>query len=151
MNGFLLNGLLGGVTGYITNNVAIKMLFKEYAGFGGVIEKEYKSFIENISKLIEKDLINDETLKDELNNEKFKTALKDIIKDILLIQLPKINGNLSINEIEGFEKSKEQFFKFVDDEKEGLSQEMVSIYKEKKINSFISESQFNQITKNLSV
>jgi len=151
MNGFLLNGLLGGVTGYITNNFAIKMLFKEYLGFGGVIEKEYKSFIENISKLIEKDLINDETLKDELNNEKFKTALKEIIKDILLIQLPKINGNLSINEIEGFEKSKEQFFKFVDDEKDGLSQEMVSIYKEKKINSFISESQFNQITKNLSV
>ena len=63
MNEFLINFILGGFTGYITNNVAIKMLFKKYFGFGGVIEKEYEEFMENISKLIEKDLINDETLK----------------------------------------------------------------------------------------
>lgn len=52
-------------------------------GFGGVIEKEYESFIENI----EKDLINDKTLKDEINNEKFKNSLKEIINEDIDIVL----------------------------------------------------------------
>ena len=151
MNEFLLNMFAGGFTGYVTNNVAIKMLFKEYMGFGGVIEKEYESFIENISKLIEKDLINDETLKDEINNEKFRVSLKNIIEEILLIQLPKINGNLHFYELEGFEESKNNLINFIENEKEPLSKELISVYEEKKLNSFISEVQFKEIVKNLSV
>ena len=151
MNELLINFVLGGFTGYITNNVAIKMLFKEYFGFGGVIEKEYEDFIENISKLIERDLINDKTLKDEITNEKFKNSLKKVIKDILLIQLPKINGNTFIYEVDGFNETKENIFKFIDSKKDAFFKEVISIYQEKKVNSLISEHQFNEIIKNLSL
>ena len=50
LQNLVINGLAGGLTGYITNNIAIKMLFKSYFGLGGVIEKEYGEFIENSSK-----------------------------------------------------------------------------------------------------
>ncbi len=58
--------LTGAWTGYITNDVAIKMLFREYGigklKFGGVIVKTRKKLEKSLSLLVEKEIINHNTL-----------------------------------------------------------------------------------------
>ena len=85
----IINTLTGAGTGYITNNIAIKMLFKKYFGrFGGMIEDTHEEFVENISALIEKDLINHSTLADEFQSDKFRTYIKALVEDMFLHSLP---------------------------------------------------------------
>jgi uncharacterized membrane protein YheB (UPF0754 family) len=113
MNNLIVSFLSGGATGYITNDLAIKMLFREYLGFGGVIEKEYKSFVENIAKLVEKDLINHNTLKEEIQSKSFKNAIKEITKSMIFVNLPYINGNKSLINYKGYENSKANLTNYI--------------------------------------
>ena len=112
----LINTLTGAGTGYITNNIAIKMLFKKYFGrFGGMIEDTHEDFVENISQLIEKDLINHNTLEDEFNSEKFHHYIKELVKDMFVYSLPK--NSINLKDIEGIYDTKENTLNFLDKEK----------------------------------
>jgi uncharacterized membrane protein YheB (UPF0754 family) len=64
----LIQGLAGGITGYVTNNYALNMLFHEYTPLklGGVIKKTKTEFIAAISELVEKDLLSPSHLKSEI-------------------------------------------------------------------------------------
>lgn len=73
----------GSVTGYLTNKIAVKMLFKEYLGFGGVILKTREDFIENVSELVERDLINHKTLESEFLDAKFDAIFDDSSREII--------------------------------------------------------------------
>lgn len=55
----LIQGVLGAFSGYITNTYAVNMLFKEYTPLklGGVVKKNKEKFIDEISSLVEKDII----------------------------------------------------------------------------------------------
>ena len=79
---FLLvfQGISGGVAGYITNKYAVDMLFKEYTPLklGGVIKKKKEKFIEEISELVERDIINAETLKAEISNKDLNSYIEQI-------------------------------------------------------------------------
>ncbi len=109
----IINTLTGAGTGYITNNIAIKMLFKKYFGrFGGIIEDTHDEFVENISKLIEKDLINHHTLNDEFNSEEFHKYIKDLIEDMFVYSLPK--NSIALSEINGIYETTDNFVKFLD-------------------------------------
>ena len=59
----ILQSISGGVAGYITNKYAVNMLFKEYTPLklGGVVKKNKEKFIDEISTLVEKDIINGKT------------------------------------------------------------------------------------------
>ncbi|MFK5938002.1 MAG: DUF445 family protein [Sulfurimonas sp.] len=112
----LINTLTGAGTGYITNNIAIKMLFKKYFGrFGGMIEDTHEDFVENISQLIEKDLINHHTLEDEFNSEKFHLYIKELVKDMFVNSLPK--NSIDLKNIEGIYDTKENIVNFLDKNK----------------------------------
>jgi|GEM_PF-3008437 len=67
----LLQGFAGGITGYVTNNYALNMLFREYTPLklGGVIKKTKNEFISAISELVERDLLSPSHLKDEFLKE----------------------------------------------------------------------------------
>jgi uncharacterized membrane protein YheB (UPF0754 family) len=140
-----INGLAGAVTGYITNNIAIKMLFKSYFGLGGVIEKEYKEFIENISKLIEKDLINHQTLQPELQKEEFREVVEEIIKTIFILELPKIWQNKRIADIKGIDKTLDNIVDFIEEDKKVLIKDITALYTDKPLNYYISKEQFDFI------
>ena len=140
-----INGLAGAVTGYITNNIAIKMLFKSYFGLGGVIEKEYKEFIENISKLIEKDLINHQTLQPELQKEEFREVVEEIIKTIFVLELPKIWQNKRIADIKGIDKTLDNIVDFIEEDKKVLIKDITALYTDKPLNYYISKEQFDFI------
>ena len=108
----LINTITGAGTGYITNNIAIKMLFKKYFGrFGGMIEDTHEDFVENISQLIEKDLINHHTLEDEFNSKKFHNYIKELVKDMFVNSLPK--NSIYLKDIQGIYDTKENTLKFL--------------------------------------
>lgn len=77
----------GAVTGYLTNNLALKMIFKEYGPLGGVVIKTKDEFIESISVLVERDLINHHTLEAEFSRPEFKEKFAQTISDFFNIYL----------------------------------------------------------------
>ena len=109
----IINTIIGAGTGYITNNIAIKMLFKKYFGrFGGIIEDTHDEFVENISALIEKDLINHNTLQEEFNSEAFHAYIQTLIKDMFLSSLP--NNSIFLKEIDGIYETTDNLIQFLD-------------------------------------
>ena len=66
-----MQGFSGAVAGYITNKYAVNMIFKEYTPLkiGGAVKKNKEKFIEEVSELVEKDIINSQTLKGSIKNE----------------------------------------------------------------------------------
>src|SRR5690554_6197784 len=86
----------GALTGYITNTIAVKMLFKKYGPFGGVILKTRAAFIDNISTLVEKKIINAHTLKNELHKKQTRLILRKIITEFFYKHLPEKSKELSM-------------------------------------------------------
>ena len=137
--------LAGALTGWITNDVAVKMLFKKYFGFGGVIEKEYESFVKSISELVERDLVNHKTLKDEFSSDKFKEVLHEIVKIIFISKLPQISGHKQISEIAEIDKTADNIGKFIDSVQSPLLENILNVYRQKQLDSVVSSEQFDYI------
>ncbi len=80
-----ISWIFGGVAGYITNKYAVDMLFKEYTPLklGGVIKKKKEKFIEEISELVERDIINADTLGAEMPNINIHTYIKQMAQTFL--------------------------------------------------------------------
>jgi uncharacterized membrane protein YheB (UPF0754 family) len=72
--------IAGAVVGYITNDLAIQMLFRKRLGLGGIFLKTRAEFIENISHIVERDIINHHTLEDELKNKSFDEILENTVR-----------------------------------------------------------------------
>ncbi|MBC2581463.1 DUF445 family protein [Clostridium sp. DJ247] len=99
--------LIGAITGYITNAIAIKMIFREYGvgkfKLGGIVVKTKKEFIDNVSSLVERDLIKDKTLISELNTDSFKKSISKLVGDFLETSIYKNTSNLRFSNIEGLD------------------------------------------------
>lgn len=80
---YIIQAILGGASGYITNDYAINMLFKEYTPLkiGGVIRKTRSEFISNLSSLVENDIINKDKLNNILTDDSFKTKFESLTED----------------------------------------------------------------------
>ena len=89
----LVPPLVGGVIGYFTNYVAIKMLFrplKPYFFFGkkvpftpGLIPSKREKLAEAIAKVVKENLITEESIKKRLNEEKVFENLKELIEKFI--------------------------------------------------------------------
>ncbi len=113
----LINTLTGASTGYITNNIAIKMLFKKYFGrFGGMIEDTHAEFVQNIAALIEKDLINHSTLADEFQSPVFGAYVKKLVEDMFVTTLPA--HSIALKEILGIYETQEKALSFLNAHKQ---------------------------------
>lgn len=108
----LIDLLGGGITGYFTNKAAIKMLFKKYGPFGGVILKTREEFIEKISQLIERDIINGHTLEKELLKEDFWEEFNKIVENFFRIYLYKNTPEITLDQIPGMGQSLENLYAF---------------------------------------
>ncbi len=147
----LIQGVLGAFAGYITNTYAVNMLFKEYTPLklGGVVKKNKEKFIDEISSLVEKDIINGNTLKDNIESDDFKEALKKVCYDFFNKYLPENIEGKKIKEISGYNETrkhlesyinsnfKDVFFEVCDNALENFTLE--DIFKKEYINE-ISES-----------
>ena len=113
----LINTLTGAGTGYITNNIAIKMLFKKYFGrFGGMIEDTHEEFVENISALIEKDLINHTTLADEFQSHEFGEYIQKLVRDMFTKSL--LTHSQDLHCIEGIYTTRDNLLEFLKSHKD---------------------------------
>jgi len=95
----------GAVTGYLTNNLALKMIFKKYGPFGGVVLKTKEEFIASIAQLVERDIINHETLKEEFSREEFKRSLNGTVSDFLKRDLYQRSGDKELGELKAWEEN----------------------------------------------
>lgn len=85
--------LLGGIIGYITNDLAIKMLFRPrksiYIGrfhvpfTPGLIPQQKPRIAKSIGKVISEQLLNTDTLKEVVLSEKTTNKLREKIRDII--------------------------------------------------------------------
>jgi len=143
----IISGILGGIIGWGTNNIAINMLFKKYWKWGGVIEETYQEFIGNMSALVEKDLVNGNTLKQELSSDSFKDALKKCVEDIIKKELPESTGNLHIDDISDIDKSVENIIALIDNIQSPVLNGIYESISDSKLQSLISQKQYSYIVK----
>lgn len=98
----------GAYVGYATNDLAIQMLFRKRFGLGGIVLRTRDEFINNISRLVERDIINHHTLSRELAEnpgafqESLAAALDDLTGRSIWLYLPE---NEPIQSIAGFDAS----------------------------------------------
>lgn len=75
----IVDTAVGGLTGFVTNFIAVKMIFRKFLGFGGVILRTRKEFEARAAELVEDRLINHETLKDAIGDPKVQGLLADAL------------------------------------------------------------------------
>ena len=145
----ILQGVSGAASGYITNKYAVNMLFKEYTPLklGGVIRKNKQQFIEELSELIERDIINGETLKEKISSDEFKTQLKNMCTSIFTTNLKESLNDLKFNEISNFYEFKDTFRDFAKENLELVMSDFISNFLNNfKIDSILSSAQKDHIT-----
>ena len=104
---YILSSLIGAIIGYVTNFIAIKMLFRPYkakkiAGITiipqGVIPKEKKNLAKNVADVVENHLLDIDEIHKLLNSEKFKNEIKNMISQkIDDFELPNISEFIKHN------------------------------------------------------
>ncbi|MBF8435653.1 DUF445 family protein [Halanaerobiaceae bacterium Z-7014] len=141
-----LNIIAGAANGYITNDVAVKMLFQKIGPFGGVLEKTREEFIYNLSELVEREIINHDTLAGEINNKEFKENLVILIEDFLMNELPEVISDIKLSDLPEVESTKDGFVEILSDE-DMIFDLLISISKNTSFDQFISYKQFDNIFK----
>ncbi len=112
--------LLGAVIGYVTNAIAIKMLFRPLTKktiFGikvpftpGIIPKQRHALAESIGKMVSEKLITESAIKDQLKSDKFQIGLGKSINDTLENIINKPLSLLKKDNLEFFYNSLDDFF-----------------------------------------
>ena len=119
----------GGFTGYVTNDYAVKMIFKEYYPFGikvgGVIIKTREKFVENVSALVERDIINNRTIENELEKFEFQKAFYNLVADILKKHLYNNTADINVSQIPGSEMSFYNFERIFESHANTLTEELI--------------------------
>ena len=145
-----LNILAGAANGYITNDVAVKMLFQKIGPFGGVLEKTREEFIYNLSELVEREIINHNTLAGEINNDEFKENLTLLIEDMFMKELPEVIGTKKVSDVPEFDSIKDGIAELLSDS-DMIYDLLISMSENIKVNEIISYKQFNNILKEISL
>lgn len=149
---YIIQAILGGASGYITNEYAINMLFKEYTPLkiGGVIKKTRNEFIENLSSLVENDIINKDKLNAILIDESFKSKFESLTEDFFNNCLYESVGSNYFSDIDGFSssvKTSGDFFKNI------LDNNMVEmtnlLFNSINVEDFLTNAQLEKISSSL--
>ncbi|GEM_PF-409620 len=146
---YIVQAILGGASGYITNDYAINMLFKEYTPLkiGGVIKKTRAEFIDNLSSMVENDIISKEKLQSILNDESFKKEFEDLTADFYENCLYEAAGSSTFAEIDGYDSTIESIDIFVAEIiNEHLPDILKIILDNVDIHVFLSPEQLNNIS-----
>ena len=147
---FLLvfQGISGGVAGYITNKYAVNMLFKEYTPLklGGVIKKKKEKFIEEISELVERDIINAETLNAEVSNKNLNSYIEQIAGTFFETGLSDSLGNAKLCEVTDFSNSVLKSEEFVSKNLNTILPKLLdNVFINVKLEDILTENQISKI------
>ncbi len=103
---YAAKAVTGAFVGYITNDLAIQMLFRKRFGLGGIFLKTHHEFVINISKLVEKDILNHKTLLPQVENEEFKKSLQKTVQTYIESKLASsVSENFTLQDIPKFKET----------------------------------------------
>ncbi|MDR2304615.1 MAG: DUF445 domain-containing protein [Treponema sp.] len=142
----LISVVSGALVGWITNAIAINMLFRKYWKWGGVIKEHYEEFIENMSTLVEDDLVNAKTLRREFNTENFKKELTLWVEEVLERQLPTHSGTVRLDEIPGIERSIENLIPLLQEEEPDFIAGILKLFSRKELGDLVSQEQYRYLS-----
>jgi uncharacterized membrane protein YheB (UPF0754 family) len=125
------------------------MLFKKYGRWGGVIEENYRSFITNMSGLIEDDLVNGRTLAPEFNGEGFRRAVQKWVEDIFSRELPQNSGDAPLKAIADIETSAGLLAGLLEDAGGGLTRSLFAEAGTFNVESVLSKKQYDYIAERI--
>ena len=135
----------GAVTGYLTNNLALKMIFKEYGPLGGVVIKTKDEFIDSISALVERDLINHHTLEEEFSRPEFKDSFARSLSDFLNIYLDQRTKESILSDIPAWQGNYKLLASLLGNSSVKLLQESTEHLAEEKLDKIISQSELQSL------
>ena len=150
--------LTGAWTGYITNDVAIKMLFREYGigrfKFGGVIVKTRKNLEKNLALLVEKEIINHNTLKSQFHKKELKEAVSKTVVSFFNDAIFNNIKNVKLGDFPGFNNTMDNIIVFLRKYLENnLTNTFIELSKSIELNDIVSSEQAynlaSSITKNI--
>lgn len=136
----------GALTGYITNDVALKMLFREYGigklKFGGVIIKTRKNLEKDLSQLIEKEIINHNTLKSQFHKPELRKAVSNTVIAFFNDIIFKNTKNDQIGDLPGFDQTVDNICNFLQKYlEENLYKTFVKLSKNIEVSEIVSSEQ----------
>lgn len=146
---YIVQAILGGASGYITNDFAINMLFKEYTPLklGGVIKKTRNEFIENLSSMVENDIINKEKLNEIFNSDEFRVKFEKLTDDFYENCLYETVGSDTFADVDGFNSTLSRADIYVNEIlNEHIGSLMSLIADNFNINYFITDIQSDKIS-----
>ena len=137
----------GALVGYTTNDLAVKMLFRKRFGLGGIVLRTREEFIENISKLVEREIINHHTLGKELNRPEFDRALSNTLRELLENQLFRhLDPHFRLGEIPAIQASFDRLrLKAEAALPKGFDTLMLEISKAIEVSALLSEAQRSKL------
>ncbi len=139
----------GAVTGYLTNNLALKMIFKEYGPLGGVVIKTKDEFIDSISALVERDLINHHTLEEEFSRPEFKENFARSLSDFLNIYLDQRTKKNILSDIPAWEDNYQLLSSFLGNSSVNLLKESSKKLETEKLEKVISQTELQEVLQQL--
>lgn len=150
---YIVQAILGAASGYITNDYAINMLFKEYTPLkiGGVIKKTRTEFIDKLSSLVENDIINREKLNKVLSGDEFITEFAKVTQDFFEKYLYEAVGASEFSQLNGIEPTINETGKFIEELLENHRDEIISLLiKNLNTEAFFTENQIDTLSCSLS-
>ncbi|QSX05312.1 DUF445 family protein [Sedimentibacter sp. zth1] len=148
----LIQPILGGAAGYITNEYAINMLFKSYTPLhiGGVIPKTRDEFIANITKLVEEDIVNKDKIQSIIGDSSFIDNFNTLVEDFFNKGIFDVTDNIQVCNIPGFDEFNKSLQSLIKTEIPPLVDKTISyISLNTKIEDIITAKQISTITSNL--
>ena len=140
----MLGAFLGAAAGYYTNTIALKKLFSN----NGIIAREKDRFIDEISIMISKKIINYDSIYKEIIKDKFQNNIKEFFKKIKNQLISKTN--IKIKNVAGFNESKYNIINWIKtDANENIIIILNELYKNIKLEQLIDENQFKHIIKSI--
>ena len=148
---YAAKALTGAFVGYITNDLAIQMLFRKRFGLGGIFLKTHHEFVLNISKLVERDILNHKTLLPQVENEEFRKVLQKTVQTYIESKLAgSVAENFTLQDIPHF---KETTNVIREQAKSNLPQILepflLHLSKETTLGDAVSEEQWQSVSKNI--
>lgn len=122
----LVQIVTGALVGYGTNNLAVKMIFREYFGLGGVILKTRAEFSRNLGELVESDLITGQGLALEMEKPEFRQAFATFVTDLITHDLHQATGELRLGDLAGFDATVANSLLFIERHQERYLQHLLA-------------------------
>jgi hypothetical protein len=103
----IIDALLFGASGYITNKYVLNMLFKEYTiskklKIGGKVKTSKKQYIKNVSTMMEKDILNSEKISDKFKDHNFNEEFTNFSKEFFDVFICRNMRSLRLKDIPVF-------------------------------------------------